>query len=98
MNSSLKEMLSKKTKIDYAAMQRAQQKQWKETPPGPEQKELERLFKAKLINSDDTAQNVRSSHPLFSTFSPAVFAAHFRTTRSKMGMCSTFYLMKSLVL
>lgn len=70
------------------------QKQWKETPPGPEQKELERLFKAKLIKPEDTIQDVRNSNPLFKQFSSRIFSAHFRKTRAKLGIASTFHCKK----
>lgn len=93
--SSSKEMSSKKAKIDYSAMEnKAQQAQWKGNPPGPEQKELEHLFRSKKIGLHDTAQSVRAAYPLFSSFSPTVFASHFRKTRAKMGLGSMFYLIK----
>lgn len=65
-------------------------KQWKETPPGPQQKELDRLFKTKVIDESDTPNKVRLSNPLFMEFSTRVFAAHFRKSKAKHGYFGNF--------
>lgn len=61
-------------------------KQWKEFPPGPEQLQLERMFTQNLIDCDKTPCAVQKTNPMFMEFSPKVFAAHFRKTKSKLGL------------
>lgn len=65
---------------------------WKETPPGPEQKELERLFKNNLIEPKATPNTVRMNNTMFMEFSPRVFAVHFRKTKAKYGLFGSFFL------
>ncbi|KAJ6639428.1 hypothetical protein Bhyg_03072 [Pseudolycoriella hygida] len=60
-------------------------KQWKESPPGPEQTELERMFENGLIAASDTPNNIRKANPMFMAFSARVFGVHFRKTRAKFG-------------
>lgn len=62
-------------------------KMWKQKPPGPEQIELERMFKCKEINPSATPDSVKKKNDLFKDFSAAVFADHFRKTRAKLGLC-----------
>lgn len=64
-------------------------KVWKEKPPGPEQRELQRMFDCKEINASATLDNVRKSTPMFQQFSGKVFAAHFRKVKAKYGMNGT---------
>ena len=59
---------------------------WKEKPPGPEQRELQRMFDCKEINASATPDSVRKSTPMFQQFSGKVFAAHFRKLKAKYGM------------
>lgn len=59
---------------------------WKESPPGPEQKELERLFSNNQINVMDSPNDIRLKYPIFKDFSEKVFLVHFRKTKSKMGL------------
>lgn len=59
---------------------------WKENPPGPEQKELERLFRKGIIDSTDTPAKIRVRHQLFAGFPPKTFALHFRTTKARIGL------------
>lgn len=62
---------------------------WKERPPGPEQKQLEKMFAAKEIDPSATPDSVRKSNPMFENFTASVFASHFRKTKSKLGLCGT---------
>lgn len=43
-------------------------KLWKETPPGPEQKELNRMFETNMIDRSQTPNPIRLSNPLFMAF------------------------------
>lgn len=63
-------------------------KQWKESPPGPEQRELDRLFANNLIDESDCPNDVRKKHPIFLDFSAKVFGVHFRKTKAKSGKFS----------
>lgn len=56
---------------------------WRES--GPEQKELEKLFRNKTIDDMDTPSVVRSKYPIFREFSLRVFSNHFRQTKAKLG-------------
>lgn len=60
---------------------------WRESPPGPAQKELNRLFVNGLIKDNETPNTVRQRYPLFMQYSARVFAVHFRKTKSKLGLC-----------
>lgn len=59
---------------------------WRETPPGKEQIELNKLFANGLISSTDSANNIRKKYPMFQQFSSHVFGTHFRKTKSKYGL------------
>lgn len=59
---------------------------WKESPPGPAQIELERMFKNNLIGFLETPNEVRSKNPLFLKHSSRNFAIHFRKTKAKLGL------------
>ncbi|KAG4075390.1 hypothetical protein HA402_007967 [Bradysia odoriphaga] len=61
-------------------------KMWKVNPPGPEQKELNRMFQQGLISISDTPAKVRSRYPMFNSFAPKTFALHFRTTKARYGL------------
>lgn len=63
-------------------------KLWKETPPGPEQKELNKLFSNNLISDDETASQIRRKYAIFAEFSPRVFNTHFKKTKAKYGAYS----------
>lgn len=82
-------MSKRMDKIDYGAMNTNPIKNWKESPPGAEQKELNRMFQNKLINESDTPNDIRLKNSLFMEFSPRVFAVHFRKTKAKVGLCGT---------
>lgn len=60
---------------------------WKERPPGCEQIELERMFKCNEIDPRASPDSVKKRNDLFKDFSAAVFANHFRKTKSKLGLC-----------
>lgn len=59
---------------------------WKESPPGPEQIELDRLFADGEIDDLHTPNNVRLANPIFLDFTPRVFGLHFRKTKAKFGL------------
>lgn len=63
---------------------------WKMKPPGPEQRELERMFRDKEIDPSCTPDSVRQSNEMFRKFSANVFATHFRSTKAKLGFCGNF--------
>lgn len=64
------------------------QKVWKTKPhPGPEQVELERMFKNNEIVANATPDSVKRRSDLFKDFSTPVFATHYRKTKAKMGLC-----------
>lgn len=63
-------------------------KLWKESPPGPEQLQLERMFTQNLIDADKTPNAVQKMNSMFMEYSPKVFAVHFRKTKSKLGFFS----------
>ncbi|KAG4066090.1 hypothetical protein HA402_001337 [Bradysia odoriphaga] len=58
---------------------------WKIKPPGPEQRELERMFRSNEIEPGESADSVRRSSEMFHRFSAAVFGNHFRTTKAKFA-------------
>lgn len=58
-------------------------KLWRETPPGPEQKELNRLFATGIITDDDTPNMIRQKFTIFKDITPRVFGVHFRKTKEK---------------
>lgn len=58
---------------------------WKERPPGPEQLLLEEMFENGSIAVYAMPESVRQSHNLFKSFSPRIFAAHFRKTKARLG-------------
>lgn len=60
---------------------------WKEKPPGPEQRELERMFANKEIDATTNPDSVRKSNEVFQKFSSNVFSSHFRSTKAKLGLC-----------
>lgn len=64
---------------------------WKVKPPGPEQLELERLFKSNEISPSSTADSVRKSNNMFQRFSASVFGNHFRSTKAKLGGCGKIF-------
>lgn len=53
-------------------------KPWKESPPGPEQKELDRLFENDMIDPSKNPNEIRQSNPLFMGFSARIFGVHYR--------------------
>ncbi|KAJ6642863.1 hypothetical protein Bhyg_07819 [Pseudolycoriella hygida] len=59
------------------------------TEKGPEQKELERMFKNKLVDEAAAPNKIRQAHPLFMAHSARVLAAHFCKTRAKFGAYAT---------
>lgn len=59
---------------------------WRANPPGPEQKELNRMFQKGIIGSADTPGKVRLRNQMFMAFPPKTFALHFRTTKAKYGL------------
>lgn len=71
---------------------------WRENPPGPEQKELDRLFSNGLISEIDNANDVRLKHPIFREFSVRVFACHFRKTKAKHGLMCKFKIYNNYIL
>lgn len=72
-------------------------KVWKEKPPGPEQLLLEEMFGNGSITKYATPESVRLSSDMFKEFSPKTFAAHFRTTKAKMGEFRMFYMFNPLI-
>lgn len=60
-------------------------KQWKESPPGPEQLALESMFENDSIEEYDTPGTVQRRTPMFQPFSERVFSTHFRKTKAKLG-------------
>lgn len=58
---------------------------WKVKPPGPEQRELEKMFRTNEIQPGDTADETRKSNEMFMRFSASVFGNHFRTTKAKFA-------------
>ncbi|KAJ6647637.1 hypothetical protein Bhyg_03104 [Pseudolycoriella hygida] len=60
-------------------------RQWKESPPGPEQLALEELFENGEIADSDTPTQIQQRHPIFAQFTNRVFYTHFRKTKAKMG-------------
>lgn len=56
---------------------------WRSNPPGPEQIELNRLFRDGDILDTDTAHSVRNMYPMFRDFSSRVFSYHFKKTKEK---------------
>lgn len=61
-------------------------RQWKESPAGPEQIELNRLFENNLIGPTDAPRDVRKMHHLFMDFPARIFGLHFRKTKAKYGV------------
>lgn len=75
-------MSRKKTKIsdnDYEFKQTI----WREN--GIEQKTLDEMFLDGRITENEAPKDIRESEPLFQKFTPQVFSAHFRKTKSKLG-------------
>lgn len=58
---------------------------WKETPPGAEQKELNRMFATNVIEPSQTPNQVQQTNPMFMAFSSKVFTVHFSKTKAKYG-------------
>lgn len=77
----------KKRQLQIANMESKAFQIWKEKPPGPEQKELEKMFNSNSIDATTTADSVRKSNAIFQKFSGTVFASHFRKTKAKFGLC-----------
>lgn len=65
----------------------AKTKYWRERPPGPEQLELERMFKDNEINYFSPIEAVQRSKPMFMKFTEKIFSAHFRKIRAVLGLC-----------
>lgn len=63
---------------------------WRERPPGPEQRELDRILSCKEFDISATPDSVRKTNEMFQKFSAPVFAAHFRKTKAKLGMFGIF--------
>lgn len=61
-------------------------KMWKANPPGPEQRELNRMFQQGIIGVSDTPAKIRSRNPMFSSYPARTFALHFRTTKARYGL------------
>lgn len=59
---------------------------WKESPPGPAQRELNQLFQNGLVKAADTPNMIRLKYPIFMQYTPRIFAAHFRKTKAKLGL------------
>lgn len=64
---------------------------WKVKPPGPEQRELERMFKTKEFDPASTPDSVRQLNDMFLKFNAVVFANHYRATKAKLGLSGLFY-------
>lgn len=64
---------------------------WKVKPPGPEQLELEKMFRSKEIRATTSADGVRKDNALFSKFTAQVFSNHFRQTKAKLGLGEDFH-------
>lgn len=64
---------------------------WRTKPPGPEQLELEKMFKSNMVSPSSTADSVRQSNKLFHQFSAAVFGNHFRETKARLGHCGNIF-------
>ncbi|KAJ6639426.1 hypothetical protein Bhyg_12170, partial [Pseudolycoriella hygida] len=62
-------------------------KQWKVSPPGPEQLALEAMFENDAIEEFETPASVQKSNPLLQPFTERVFSTHFRKTKAKFGAC-----------
>ncbi|KAJ6636925.1 Acetylcholine receptor subunit beta-like 1 [Pseudolycoriella hygida] len=62
---------------------------WKVKPPGPEQKELERMFREDAIEPWAAPDVIRRSCEMFRRFNPTVFANHFRATKAKLGLAAS---------
>lgn len=84
-------MTTQKKKLDCGASSSAP-KQWKETPPGQEQKFLENLFINNEIEESDTPVMVKNKHPIFHGFSAKIFGTHFRKTRAKFGFGCKYFI------
>lgn len=82
-------MANKKQKLDYSAMNDGK-KQWKISPPGIEQKELEKLFESNEIDEYMSPSFVQRKYEIFKPFSQKVFASHFRQVKAKLGLFSKF--------
>lgn len=78
-------MTSRKRTSQISELPGTSIKQWKESPPGPEQKELERLFQNKIIDVSDTPNKIRLTNPMFMQFNARTFATHYRKTKAKYG-------------
>lgn len=77
-------MSSKKKKISIG--EKNEIPKWKESPPGAEQKELNRLFMSGIITDMDSPDSIRKQYPIFTKFNTNVFGAHFRKTKAKYGL------------
>lgn len=67
---------------------------WKEFPPGPEQKELNKLFEEGAIGDHEMPNQVREKHALFKRFSARIFGIYFRKTKAKFGLMCKFSVSK----
>lgn len=63
---------------------------WKVKPPGPEQRELERMFRSHEVEPGDSPESIRRSNEMFQRFSSAVFGNHFRTTKAQIAKEGNF--------
>lgn len=79
-------MPPKKRTINNSSAPENVTKMWKVSPPGPEQKELNRLFEEKTIDPWDTPNKIRLRFPMFQAFQTKTFALHFRKTKAKYGL------------
>ncbi|KAJ6639412.1 hypothetical protein Bhyg_12156 [Pseudolycoriella hygida] len=78
--------LRKNAGVDTVGEDEIPSKMWKANPPGPEQKELNRMFDKGLISVTDTPAKVRARNQLFMAFPQRTFAFHFRTRKAKYGL------------
>lgn len=58
-------------------------KRWLEN--GEKQRQLDKLFLTGIICEVDTSNAIRKAYPMFQSFSPKVFNAHFNKTKAKHG-------------
>lgn len=74
-----------KRRPDYAQMS-SKQKIWRESPPGPAQRELDRLFSDDIISGNEKPNEVQKQYPIFQEYSSKIFGLHFRKTKAKHGV------------
>jgi hypothetical protein len=59
---------------------------WKETPPGIEQDELNRMFKENQVTLSSTPSEVHSKSDLFLAYPLRTFTVHFNSTKRRFGL------------